>query len=320
MIDFIKANIKDSIQDWQTFTSMDFVSPLVHTTGEVFDKRTFVQDSLKITYRDKPQHDLQRVELAGSLHQFLQDGFNYQDFDFKSLFKSIYLLCETYSLNPQLVKLENLEIGVNVSPSFLPECLLNNAFSYGANSFVDMTNKTHKKIGVECSGSSLVKLYNKRHQFAPIIDLGKECVRYELHFSRMRIPQNEADIYTVADLLDPIKLQRLAYYLEKQFDRIVFLNQVEIKQDMNDADKRLIEDWKNPLHVRQLMSSNPQMFRKSRQRYLKLANADKSNEVDDLKRLINLKVNKMLQLDIKTLKQVQFYLRSFGTVGEYYCL
>ena len=308
MFDWTKANIINAIQDWQKFNSIDFVSPMVRNTGEVFDKKTFVQDSMKITYRDKPINELKRIELSGSLHQHLQDGFNYQDFGYTGLFRSIRSVCDTYSLNPHLVTLENLEIGVNVSPLFNPTTLLHNAFSYGTNTFTDMTNKFHKKIGVKCPGGCLIKAYNKRYQ----LNLDSECVRYELHFDRMRTPQQRAGIYTFADLLDPIKYQRLANYLLDQFDRLVFLNQMADCRNLKPADKRLIKQWRNPLFVTELMRTNPQMFRKNRKRYLELVNEDKSNEYNELKRLIRLKVNKMLQFDVKTLKQVKFYLNNFN--------
>lgn len=314
MIDFIKANIINSIQDWQKFNSMDFVSQMVRSTGEVLDKKTFIEDSIKFEYLDIPLNELHRVELAGTLHKFYQGGFNYQDFDFKSLFHSIFLLCERHSLNPHTVILENLEIGVNVLPSFNPNSLLNNAFSFGSNSFVDMTNKYHKKIGVKCSGSLLVKLYNKRHQLMTVLDIGVECVRFELHFNRMRIPQEKAGIYTLADLLNPTKLQRLANYLLETFDRITFLNQVEISNSMTVADKRLIEKWQNPIYLENLKVANTQMFQKNRRRYLGLMQLDKFNEYNELKRLINQKASQMLQLDYRTLKQVRFFLDSYNDV------
>ncbi len=313
MYDWGKTNIVNAIMDEQHFNNLDFACPMVLNTGELIQKFEYTENSITIKFRQKDNKPAKRFELSGSLHQHLHGGFNNLDFNHTGVFESVLSICERFHLNPFFIALENLEMGVNVKPPFNPTALIENAYCVGTSLFTDMKNKNHKKVGAECNGSALTKLYNKKLQLCPVLQLDHELMRYELKFKRMRTPQQIAGIYTMADLLNPLSYQYMANYLSLSLDKILFLNQEPTRKPFSIADQRLIENWKNPFYITNRMRDNPQMFRRERYRYFELIQNNEENESYQFKKLVRSKIIEMSQFDRMTIKKINAYSNLFDS-------
>lgn len=325
MFDWTKTDITMAVIDLQSFYSCindrkRFVTPKVNSNGETTKEVFEMNNSLVFViryYTDKEKrvkelyNNIKRVEMQVSLHKYFAEGFNYSDFQFKDLFKSVASICLTYGINPFKAVLLNIEAGYNVTPTIRTDAFLIGLYFFKTVPFEAMKNKFRFKVGLEATLCDyVIKCYNKRSQLQNTLRLEKEILRYEVHFNVMR-KVNDCGIYCLADLLDNTKVYKLSKLVLSTLEELVYFEPQLQKLPLSTPDKKLINEWKNPKEIATLMKNNSQRYRRQRRRYNELSSQIDTSTLKQIKKAIHAKEKELLQLDYKTIKQAKFFLSNY---------
>lgn len=263
MIDFVKLEVSDAIEDKASFFNQDYQVSVNTNSGVIHPKRTKKTESINISYWEYPEGLGKRVELKGSIHSYCQGGSNYQDFSFDMLVEGILQMCNNFGLNPFNCKIENLEIGLNIVPSFDLNTFIDSWYGLGNRQSIAYNTGVGKQVSTT---DYRVKLYNKSKQLKLCSHNLKEIMRLELHYQRCRLLRDNFQIGVLADLLDFAKVNRLSAQLISVADRMIFhFEESPLKNSLLPAH---LMKWNNPRHISYLESNNKQRFRRERREYI----------------------------------------------------
>ena len=210
MIDFIKmVYVLDDIKEFILKHNNEMTGIGSLSTGELEFPYKFKYRLYDVTIRQRSDGLLYYIEIAGSLHKNYYNGMNYMPFSFKELEDEIYEVCEHFLFVPDKLKIQNLEIGINVKTSFSPyEYLTNNLLLYKTKPFkAYKKGENGKELGYYCEGLPQVKIYDKGKQY----DLPYNLLRFEIRYKKS-FPLNKLGVITLGDLL---KIQNLKKLSEK---------------------------------------------------------------------------------------------------------
>ncbi|TZF83248.1 hypothetical protein FW774_13245 [Pedobacter sp. BS3] len=164
MYDFVKIRIseKDFAKNLQNNGLLEFTTAVNEKTGELKDGvYTAEYKDLKFTI-----YPSGTAEIKGSLHKYWNNGeHNYNDFHLSDIKDVINDLSQTFGINPNTARLENLEIGLNVSPAFNPDAFLNSLIAYKNTPFSTMKVKGQGKGKEAYLNQYGIKIYNKGLQY-----------------------------------------------------------------------------------------------------------------------------------------------------------
>lgn len=141
----------------------------------------------------------QVAEMRGSFHQHHHNGTNWQDFTHPQFVTVVNDLCDTFGLFAGAMRLENLEVGVNITPPGSPESVIHSVLFHRTAIAMPMEAPA-RGVTIAHGDRYRFKVYDKGHQFPEAAPL----LRVEVHFDRME-DLHEIGIHTVLDLLDPAK-------------------------------------------------------------------------------------------------------------------
>jgi hypothetical protein len=140
-----------------------------------------------------------RIQIAGSLHKYYNDGLhNWNDFTVSNLKDVLNSLQSDLNINPFKASINNLEFGVNVFNAFCPNDLINDLLCFKWAQFNIMGLKGQGQ-GKECKAFKqyFVKIYNKGLQYNQpqnILRIEKKVVTmFALKFGQLNL----------SDLLNP---------------------------------------------------------------------------------------------------------------------
>lgn len=312
MIDFVKVVLTNAIYEWSSFYDLIKVnSKNVSTKCNadcVLIKEVFELDhSLKFIIRYNEDTTIKRVEMQVSLHKYFARGYNYNDYTFSQLYRTVITLSTTYGFNPHKAIIQNIEIGVNINLNTSVDSFLNSLYFFNRTPFNTMKNSFRTPVGIEATFTDyVVKAYNKWLQLLPHLDIGKECLRYELHFNKMR-KVSACGIYTLADLLEYQNIYKLAGLLCDSLEGLIHYNKDYESECTTSNEKRLLNDWSNPKQIKQLSKEQPQKYRRQRRLFKELSQRNDTLILPTVKRLIKRKANNLLAIDKTTIKQVNYY-------------
>jgi hypothetical protein len=255
--------------------------------------------------RDKT---VKRIEMQVSLHKYFAHGYNYSDYTFKQLCRTVFTLCNTYRINPLKAIVQNIEAGFNVIPPLGTDNLLDGLFQYRTTPFNTMKNSFRTPVGIEATLDAMVlKVYNKRSQLLRVKDIGKESLRYEIHYDRMRTVNKETGIYCLADLYDHQKINKLSNLVLDSLNHLLYFDSEIYGKDLTPQESTLCTVWSNPKKLQLLAKENPQQYRRERIRFKALQSSKGLNVLEQLKDSITLKRNKLLTMDKTTANEVNYY-------------
>lgn len=164
--------------------------------------------------------------IKGSLHKSHHNGTNYRQFPFEQLQDRIKYMCKALCLDPNQVRIANLEIGVNINTPFeVFPFLQKNIINYKGYRFSDyQKDKENACLGIWCDKLSQykIKIYDKAHQNFLINNL----MRFELRYIKMQ-PVNKLGIKFLSDLQVLQKVERLQDKLLKAWNNLLIY---DIKQ------------------------------------------------------------------------------------------
>jgi len=189
--------------------------------------------------------------IAGSLHMYYNNGHNHDDFTLGKLRWVIKDLKTKFGIKPEMVILNNVEIGLNLEVPFDPDDFIKSLVTYKNKSFNIHKEKNMTFSEVEQS-QYILKIYNKGLQYG----LNKNILRIEVKITRMA-KLNKFGIKSLSDLIDPIKLQSLKSVLLDVFSDITFWDNTIDKKSLNPSDKELLENGYNPKFWQDLHDKDP---------------------------------------------------------------
>ena len=225
MIDFVKIviNSKEFANEILNNSLLQFFTPTDHQTGDYKHIKT-----AKFKGMEFMVYDSGRVNIRGSLHKYSNEGrHNYNDFYYNQLLKVVDDLQAKFKINPLEARLENVEFGVNINPSFNPTSFYENVIAYKNLSFNSMNNFADKKqIGINLYRQQYgVKIYDKGKQYQQkqnILRIEKKCLKMQL--------LKRYGIVTLSDLLNKNKLEALGNELTDMFSKVIVNdNSIDLK-------------------------------------------------------------------------------------------
>jgi hypothetical protein len=218
MVDFFKAAIPKTYEH-QLLNNpcITFQGQYNYHTGEVLNypiKGNYKNFEIEIKER--------KIIISGSVHIYYNliqgKGWqNYNDFSFKNVTHTIEHLSKALQLEPKEMKIENLEIGVNVK-------LKRNVSEALTMLFIDWDTR-NKYVNKGYKNGHLVE-YKTVDRYAKFYDKGGQhtlpyhLLRYELKYMRNETIVKKAKIKTVHDLMQPAKFKLIVKNLKEEITKI----------------------------------------------------------------------------------------------------
>lgn len=259
MIDFIKIWIDLNGKQY-TNPSIEFTGEYNTTTGEIKPSYYAKYKNINIKTLFKHKNGIYTpnlLEIKGSLHYLSNNGeHNYNFFEYSNLINSIFELLQLLQIEPERMKIKNLEYGVNLNLETDTTQILNNLLLHQNKPFTDATDKDGFKYKQCAHAHYIVKAYNKGAQFK----LPTNVLRFEIKYLKSYL-FNQYGIYTILDILDIDKLRLLHDDLIKKWSECIMYEPPINKP--NELNK-----WSNILHWgklkkdkdRNLFSDNRKIF------------------------------------------------------------
>jgi len=289
MIDYSKVNnLPVSVEQILSHEQLMFPLSNVATTGELLNRAQVAHyGMMELVVKGG------YVKLKGSYHKHAQGGINHKDFTFSDIQRVIEELVDAFKFDPKDAAFNFIEIGVNIEVSTDPTSLIKNFLRYRHKEFETLP-VTGKGFGRKCElQRMIIKVYNKSLQYG----LPFHLLRFEVKVTRMEfLKQYGIDRLTMDDLKRPDVYPKLLNMLLDVFDRILLFNpDIDMNSIQNQKDRELVLQGRFPEYWKELPRQ-----RKSEQikRFTELAGTN--NLKKELKELIAVKWNKLLNPDILT--------------------
>ena len=292
MIDFIKAKIEDAnIDAFLKNPLLEFKALLSISTGEIFQKKFIANyKGLKFTIYEQPNHTdingglhkYSNIYIQGSIHKYSNNGkHNYNDFTFENVGEVLQDLYSKFEITPDHLKLQNVEIGVNITPQQSVYEIIENIFQHKRKPFkwCDVPNEGKYKQA-EHSQYNL-KVYDKSSQYkAKGFPVPDGILRIEIKYKKMEA-LNKIGIHTLSDLLK----QPVEWYKEillSKWDEILFYDfTIENKS-------KSLQNFSNPNYWKNLKKSN---FCNQRKKLRNIVRTSSQQVQNEIKFLISKKVD-----------------------------
>ncbi|MAO10888.1 MAG: hypothetical protein CMC07_08405 [Flavobacteriaceae bacterium] len=244
MVDLIKAkfNSQDIPNDIEENKYLEFTRPLSTKTGEI--KKEAIAKYKGLTF------SLDRYEnltIIGSIHKYSNCGrHNFNDFTFKDTIEVLKDISKKFNLDLSKGKLQNLELGVNITVPIKATKVVDNVLVHLAQKFKDYSIR-----GAEYRESThsryYLKAYNKSLQYRRKgYTINKEIFRWEIKYRKM-YSLNQMGIYTLADLCDVKKIHLACNVLIDKWKGTLFYDPtLRLNEVSNYVRTTNIHQWQNP--------------------------------------------------------------------------
>lgn len=239
MIDFINLKLPSTeIPRMMNHPQLDWTVKVSEKTGEIQpNTKTAQYGELEFLFKKgKGEH----LHLKGSIHKHWdKNQMNHRDFFFTDFAETIINLCHQFDLNPYLMDIKNVELGLNIHTPFdHKRFLFEGLLCYRFKPFQLMHTKGKKPIGVKCVLQQYdLKAYSKKLQY----NLKDDIFRWEIHINK----KEPLKKYNVSNLGDLVNLQKMVDSMgmvwTKFDDCLTCEPNIQLKQLLGD-DHRLILD------------------------------------------------------------------------------
>lgn len=253
--------------------------------GEILNhKRTAVNKNLVFTITPD-----QIVKLSGSFHKYKNNGVhNYDDFFFSDLKKVISELVQKFGINPNIVKLNNLEYGVNLRVTFDPNLFIKGLISYKGSRF----NITERQS--QCSAEVMkeryyLKIYNKGLQYG----IGKNILRYEIKVIKSE-HLKQFNIACLADLLNKENLKLLGQCLVASFDSILYWDDTINMDTLTQKERDKLLNGQSPFYWENLLQNHRRAYFNKVKKFRTLVQLHGKNNFAQIRDLISTKWDELL--------------------------
>lgn len=279
MIDGIKCTVH-GVDPYSLKQKFDFFTPVNESTGEAQPISFARWDNLRLSLYQKGT-----CSIRGSLHKLAHNGLNCNDFTYSQLNICIEEMADTFETRPQNFMLHNLEFGVNLD--YPPAEIIDNLLLYGSSPFNCMSANARKSLGMVCALSQYsLKVYGKN----------KTHLRIETHVSRMQYLQHlSGNVLTFDSIRNKNLLVGLGQKLVETWGK-VFLREEVVAEGLRSREREVLLMGRHPGFWTELHKSNPNNYKKKRERFLQLQQQHQiTTRKDDITRLTGEKWAAMLQ-------------------------
>ena len=217
MFDYIKAEVSgvecDSIL---SNPLLNFESKYFESTAELSNWRYANHKNLTFIVTSNG-----RVTIKGSLHKYFNDGkHNYNRFTEDNLNFVLDDIRQKFDVQPELCRIQNIEIGTNLKGLPVSSQELLNGFIMSRNQrFKDVSFKKADYRQVDRS-QSRSKVYDKAWQFG----LPYENLRFELNLKKSQKIESVCGAISIADLTKKEVFDSLSNQLVKSYDDVLFFD------------------------------------------------------------------------------------------------
>lgn len=260
---------------------LTFHTPVNDNTGELAPYSYGRLGNLRLTLTQK-----QTCLIRGSLHKFAHKGVNSTDFGFSDLADCIGDLADLFEVEPGNFTLRNVEFGVNLD--YPPAEILDNLLLYGPSPFVPLSANVRHSPGMKCQLARYgLKVYGKN----------KTLLRVETQVKKMEFVQRitgNAPL-TFESLTDKTVLEQFGDALLKTWEKVLLWEEIAA-EGLKPQTQESITLGRYPSYWTDLQKSNPENFKKRRQRFLELQEQYKTTtRKQDITRLVGEKWAALLQ-------------------------
>ncbi|MBV6405538.1 MAG: hypothetical protein GFGODING_02317 [Flavobacteriales bacterium] len=235
-----------------------------------------------------------RTILHGSFHKYAQGGANWGDYTFTQFAATVAELCDTFNLDPHMLRLLQLEAGANVEPPLRTSRTLQAIVCHReGHPFGPMRSSKGRSLGIVMERDQYaVKVYDKGRQYAR----PGELLRFELKFTKAIEPQR-LGIYTVNDLLNPGAWHRLRARIMDIYGELFIAEPSIHLPRLNASQRTFVELARSPHYWQEL---NRGARHKARARYAAIVERFAgSNLKDALGRTLDAKLNDLLNVPLQ---------------------
>lgn len=236
------------------------------------------------------------ITITNSLQKFYMDN-NYNPFTYNQVVDAFEQLDNYLPFNIYEAAVKKIAMGMVIQEAANP--ILNTWLSFSNKKAFPMLSR-NKMYGLKYFLTEYdVKGYNKTTEVKHHnnINLNQPYFRFEVEVKRinnLNRGKNQIGIYTVQDLLNPIKYEKLANILIDKYNKIekkptINLNETSLKE------KRLIASFKDFDVLNSIKKQHPDSYKKDRKEYKSLLNKLNNNSFQN--QIIN-KLNQQIQFSI----------------------
>ncbi len=236
------------------------------------------------------------LTITNSLQKFYMDN-NYEAFTYSQVVNAFKKLNKSLPFNIYNACVKKIAVGIVILEDTEP--ILNTWISFSNKNGFPMLSR-NKRYGSKYFLTEYdIKGYDKTTEVKHHnnINLNNKFFRFEVEVKRINNVnrgKNPIGIYTVQDLINPIKYKKLANYLIDKYRKIEKKPIINLK-DTTLKEKRLIATFKDMEILNSIKKQHPNSYKKDRIQHNKLLN--KLNDVNYQNSIIN-KLNQQIQFSI----------------------
>lgn len=292
MIDYLKVLVNGIvIPDLRNNKYLNFYSHVNTSTGEI---KTINRNNKYRCPGERAEYkglefiiyESGKVFIRGSLHKYWNNGkHNYNDFNLVALLEVLKDIQDKFDIKPHQMKLNALEIGVNITPPVKTTEVLKYCFLHSTVAFKRILVSNEGEYIQAQHSQYLIKIYDKaRHYKAQGYDVKDEILRFEIKFLKMEKLKKHG-IYTFQDVID-YGLENFVPLLVEEWKRVLFYDfTIESKS-------KSILNYKNPIYWQEL-TSRRSAFQKHKSKLSELIRLNSLNIGNQIEILIEEKGNSL---------------------------
>lgn len=315
MYDCLKAqtNCEKTIKHFDNHNLLLWVSEL--------DKLLLFDDEVITTKKVKQYKGIyfvfypKRLDIFFKPHYFYNNNIhNGNDFNVRNCIKTISEFREIFKIDLSLLKIVNIEFGINIIPNIDVKDLITYISFHEKNEFRNDVGLAYSKRSYRPRKNGTANKYKIIKAYAKGIHQPKYCdintFRFEIKSKESKYI-NKLGIYTFNDLLNIDVYNKIADKINLEFNEVLILDNITDFRVLSPKEQEKIKFYNNPFNWYKI-TNNPyrNSFSDNKNKYLNLINKIENNIKNQIQKLIIDKLEELKKGAISTtekdLKYVQF--------------
>lgn len=316
MIDYVKILVTGlSPSDWTNNPQLKFKTIVDRNTGEIKSELAEL-GGLQFVIKNN------RLTMQGSIHKYFNHlmgvsapnqssyktdkGFNGNRFNYKELTFVLDNLQQTFGIDPNWSKLQNVETGVNIEMYYTTNKILSGLVLIKGKQFNRPKASTYRQAVLS---QLYVKAYDKASQYG----MPMEVFRYEIKYRKMSI-LNKAGIVFLSDLLNVSKLNRCLDLMLYRFDQILMIDPTIDELNLTQNERMRLKQYQSIEWWLDLRANHRDRHKK---RYYEIEAKQSKYLKTDLRRLIIEEWNKCMTCVIDNHSSIGSTITHLYTYNRY---
>ena len=241
-----------------------------------------------------------KLEILLKPHYFFNNNLhNANIFTVADCINTLSEIKDTFNLPINELKILNIEYGINAISPINCEDLIIYLLYHEKNQFIiSNDNLRYSKISLKydkkgnANKYKQVKFYGKGIQFPQYADA--DTFRFEVKSKRTQFIKKRG-VKTYADLLDTETYLALSKSIQNEFSLVLIIDVDNEMQNLNSKDKIKLNHYLNTITWSKYIQGSKNLFSKHKKIYFKLLDKTQSNIHNDIKNIIDNKLNEVLK-------------------------